>query len=206
MLLTFSLLHRGIFLNACSHLYKTVCPSVRRFIRLSVRRLVTHGLKPCKSAVFDQNYYQYERERILGLVSDLVKLLADCYAVEKQWVWSGSAVAVHWVWSGCAVTVQWLCSGCALGVEWFCSGKSLSFCIIIAVSVTHLPSIITSSMRNLQYGCINTAATNLTSNHGITPLLPSKNRVDTEALSQSHILAVTTSPNCCILVAKSLKR
>ena len=51
------------FLDA-SNLYKRVCPSVRR----SVRPSVTHELKSCKRAVFDQNYYQYERERILCLV------------------------------------------------------------------------------------------------------------------------------------------
>ena len=50
-----------IFLDAFSHLYKRVRPSVRR----SVRASVTHELKPCKSTVFDQNYYQYQRERIL---------------------------------------------------------------------------------------------------------------------------------------------
>jgi len=57
------------FLDAFSHLYKRVCPSVgpsvRRSVRPSVRLSVTHELKPCKSAVFDQNYCQYERERIL---------------------------------------------------------------------------------------------------------------------------------------------
>ena len=43
------------------HLYKRVCPSVRQ----SIRPLVTNELKQCKSAVFDQRYYQFERERIL---------------------------------------------------------------------------------------------------------------------------------------------
>ena len=57
------------FLDAFSHLYKRVCPSVRRSVRPSVRPFVrpsvTHEFKPCISAVFDQNYYQYQRERIL---------------------------------------------------------------------------------------------------------------------------------------------
>ena len=47
----------SMFLDAFSHLYKRVCPSVGRS--------VTHELKPRESAVFDQNYYQDERERIL---------------------------------------------------------------------------------------------------------------------------------------------
>ena len=50
-----------VFLDAISHLYKRVCPSVRR----SVSPSITHELKPCKRTVFDQNYWQYERERIL---------------------------------------------------------------------------------------------------------------------------------------------
>ena len=49
-----------------------VRPSVRRSVRPSVRRSVTHELEPCKSAIFDQNYCQYERERILCRVSSLV--------------------------------------------------------------------------------------------------------------------------------------
>ena len=52
------------FLDALLHLYNRVCPSVRQS--------VTHELKPCKHAVFDQNYYQYERERILCRVTGLV--------------------------------------------------------------------------------------------------------------------------------------
>ena len=47
-----------IFIRGC------VRPSVRR----SVGPSVTHELKPCKNAVFDQNYYQYARERVYGLV------------------------------------------------------------------------------------------------------------------------------------------
>ena len=58
----------SLFLDAFSHLYKRVCPSVR----LLVGWLVTHELKFCKSAVFDQNYWQYERERILCRVYGLV--------------------------------------------------------------------------------------------------------------------------------------
>ena len=46
----------------------SVRPSVGRFVGPSV----THELKPCKSAVFDQNYYQCKRERILCRVSGLV--------------------------------------------------------------------------------------------------------------------------------------
>jgi len=41
-----------IFLDAFSHLYKRVCPSVRP----SVRPSVTHELKSCLSAVFDRNW------------------------------------------------------------------------------------------------------------------------------------------------------
>ena len=37
----------------------------RPSVHPSVHPLVTHKLKPCKSAVFDQNYCQYQRERIL---------------------------------------------------------------------------------------------------------------------------------------------
>ena len=44
--------------------------SVRRFIRRSIRRSVTH--ESCKSAVIDQNYWQYERGRILCRVYGLV--------------------------------------------------------------------------------------------------------------------------------------
>ena len=44
------------FMDASSHLYKRVCPSVRPsvcpLVHPSVRRLVTHELRPCKSAVF----------------------------------------------------------------------------------------------------------------------------------------------------------
>ena len=64
------------FLDASLHLYKRVCPSVGRSVRPSVRRSVgpsvTHELKPCKITVFDQIYWQYERERILCRVSGLV--------------------------------------------------------------------------------------------------------------------------------------
>ena len=38
---------------------------VRPSFNPSVRQLVTNEFKPCKSAVFYQNYYQYKRERIL---------------------------------------------------------------------------------------------------------------------------------------------
>ena len=50
----------------------SVRPSVRLSVHPSVSPSVTHELKPCKSAVFDQSYYQYERERILCRVSGLV--------------------------------------------------------------------------------------------------------------------------------------
>ena len=46
-----------------------VRPSVRRSVGPSVLPSVT---QPCKSVVFDQNYYQYQRERILRRVSGLV--------------------------------------------------------------------------------------------------------------------------------------
>ena len=44
--------------------------SIRGYVRPSVgpssgRPSVTYELKPCKSAVFDQNYYQYQRQRII---------------------------------------------------------------------------------------------------------------------------------------------
>ena len=61
------------FLDAFSHLYKRVCPSVRLSVRWSVPRSVTHKLKPYKNAVFDQNYYQCERGHILCRVYGLVK-------------------------------------------------------------------------------------------------------------------------------------
>ena len=50
----------------------SVGPSVGRSVRPSVRPSVTHELKPFKSAIFDQKYYQYERERISCRVSGLV--------------------------------------------------------------------------------------------------------------------------------------
>ena len=66
----------GLFLDAFSHLYKRVCPSVGPSVRPSVHPSVgpsvTHELKPCKITVFDQIYWQYERERILCHVSALV--------------------------------------------------------------------------------------------------------------------------------------
>ena len=46
--------------------------SIRGYVRPSIRPSVTHELIQCKSAVFDQNYYQYEREHILCRVSGLV--------------------------------------------------------------------------------------------------------------------------------------
>ena len=69
------------FLDAFSHLYKRVCPSVRPS--------VTHELKPCKSAV-DQNFYQYERERILCRVSGLVSR-SDASILD----WHGWPI--HWI-------------------------------------------------------------------------------------------------------------
>ena len=68
------------FLDAFSHLYKRVCPSVRQSVgpsvgpsvHPSIGPSVTHELKPCKSAIFDHNYYQYERGRILCRVYGLV--------------------------------------------------------------------------------------------------------------------------------------
>ena len=54
----------------------SVVPSVRPLVGPSICRLVhllvTQALKKCISAVFDHNYYQYERERILCRVSGLV--------------------------------------------------------------------------------------------------------------------------------------
>ena len=41
-------------------------------VRPSVRPSITHVLKLCQSVVFDQNYYQYERERLLCRVSGFV--------------------------------------------------------------------------------------------------------------------------------------
>ena len=66
-----SVIVAGLFLDAFSHLYKMVCPSVGSSVRLSVRPSVTHELISCKSAVFD---HQYKRERILCRVSGLVPL------------------------------------------------------------------------------------------------------------------------------------
>ena len=59
-------------LDASSHLYKRVCPSVGPSVHPSVGQSITHELKSCKNAVFDQNYYHYERERILCRVNGLV--------------------------------------------------------------------------------------------------------------------------------------
>ena len=47
--------------------------SIRGCVRPSACPLVTHELKPYQSAVFVQNYYQYERGRILCRVYGLVK-------------------------------------------------------------------------------------------------------------------------------------
>ena len=44
-------------------------------VRPSVGPYVTHELKSSKSAVFDQNYYQYDRERVLYRVSGHVLLI-----------------------------------------------------------------------------------------------------------------------------------
>ena len=44
-------------------LYSSVGPSVHRSVGPYVRPSVTHEFKPC--TVFDQNYYQYQRECIL---------------------------------------------------------------------------------------------------------------------------------------------
>ena len=63
------------FLDAFSHPYKRVCPFVRpsrRSVCPSVHSLFTHELKPCKNAIFDQNYYQCEQGRILCRVYGLV--------------------------------------------------------------------------------------------------------------------------------------
>ena len=46
--------------------------SVPPSVHPSVHPSVTHELKPCESAVFDQNYCWYEQERILCCVSGLV--------------------------------------------------------------------------------------------------------------------------------------
>ena len=61
--------HYTIFRCVLASLQEGV--SVRPF----VGRSVTDELKSCKSAVFDQNYRQYERERILCRVSGLVFLI-----------------------------------------------------------------------------------------------------------------------------------
>ena len=55
--------------------------STRGYVRPSVGPSVTHELKPCKKAVFDQKYFQYERERILCRVSGLVMILPRMRAV-----------------------------------------------------------------------------------------------------------------------------
>ena len=60
------------FLDAFSRLYKRVCPSVGPSVHPSVHPSVTQKIKPYKSAVFDQSYCQYERERILCRVYGLV--------------------------------------------------------------------------------------------------------------------------------------
>ena len=51
-----SLSVNSILLDAFSHLYKRVCPSVRRSVRRSVRPSVTHELKSLKNAIFSIKY------------------------------------------------------------------------------------------------------------------------------------------------------
>ena len=64
------------FLDAFLHLQKrSIRLSVGPFVGASVSRSVE--LKPCKGAVFDQNYNQYERERFLCRVSGLVTGTVD---------------------------------------------------------------------------------------------------------------------------------
>ena len=73
-------------LDAFSHLNKRVCTSVGPSVGPSVCQSVcqsgcrsvgpsvTHELKSCKNAIFDQNFWQCERGRILCCVSGLVQL------------------------------------------------------------------------------------------------------------------------------------
>ena len=79
------------FLDAFSHLYKRVCPFVGPSVRPSVHPFVglsvTHELKPCKITVFDQIYWQYERERILCRVSGLVHIKAVSFRFSVQVGW-----------------------------------------------------------------------------------------------------------------------
>ena len=63
----------------CPSVHQSVCRSVYwsvgRSIHWSVHPSVTHELKPCKNAVFNQSHYQYERGRILCRVYGLVLFL-----------------------------------------------------------------------------------------------------------------------------------
>ena len=73
---------------------------VRPSVSPSVRQSVTHELKPCKSAIFNQNYSQYERERILCRVSGLVSqtltrafaFLVGCRVFRESFVFVGACL------------------------------------------------------------------------------------------------------------------
>ena len=60
----------GNFIRGC--VCRSVGSSVHLLVRPSLRPSVIHELKPCKSSIFDINYDQYERERILRRVPGLV--------------------------------------------------------------------------------------------------------------------------------------
>ena len=98
---------------------------VRPSDRPSVRPSVTHELKPCKSAVFDQNYFQYQRERILWpcirpcfLVISAIQVLWETSYVWRLYTWrretSFYEIHIHVIWQKAKifdkyslVIVQW---------------------------------------------------------------------------------------------------
>ena len=89
--------------------------SVRPSVGPSVRPSVTHELKSCKSAVFDQNYWQYERERILCRVYGLVQYKAHslCFLC-KQTIHTSSHIFITWAfasslpcWSFLEIDLWW---------------------------------------------------------------------------------------------------
>ena len=79
---------------------RSICRSGFLSIRWSVHPLVTHELKPCKSAVFDQNYYLYERERILCRVSGLVCLFHRFCFLFLPFAQRGRSISDHLITVG----------------------------------------------------------------------------------------------------------
>ena len=72
-------------MRSCISIRGCVCPSV------------TRELKPCKTAVFDQNYYQFEREGILCCVFGLVQTIQSYqYALEQLLNCTFEGSIIYW--------------------------------------------------------------------------------------------------------------